>query len=91
MTARRGSVGTATGGMEYSPETLIRMNRARERQESRWARMAGKMTVSQITPEQEKRLAELRSRQAIRSKAARYEKRILRALAARLPVMRNVT
>jgi len=44
MSAKQG------GSMEYSPERIKRMNRAKVRTERRWAAMAGPVEVRRVEP-----------------------------------------
>jgi hypothetical protein len=50
---KKGKTGGNTSSVEYSPARVERMNRARERQEKRWARMAGPVTIRKIEEEPE--------------------------------------
>ncbi len=45
---KRGRSGVATSSVEYSPERLRRMHAAMTRTETRWAKMAGPVTVRPI-------------------------------------------
>jgi hypothetical protein len=47
----RGRTGSATSSVEYSPERLRRMSAAMARTETRWARMAGPVTVRRLPNE----------------------------------------
>jgi hypothetical protein len=59
--------GGNTGSMEYAPGKVEAIRAAQARQEARWARMAGPVTVTWLSPEElAERKRERRSRRSRR-------------------------
>lgn len=48
-------LGTNTGSVEYSPDRIRRMERAKLNQEKKWAKKCGPVTIRKATPEEMKR------------------------------------
>lgn len=48
MSRKSGTVRASTTTIEYSPQLVRRMERARKRTEDRWASMAGPVTVRRV-------------------------------------------
>jgi RecA-family ATPase len=44
----KSSKGTGSSGIEYSPDTIRKMNKTKKRTEARWAKKSGKVTTRKI-------------------------------------------